>query len=255
MLNLIILAVVGYVFYTIFKSYGKYEAYSQKAFKNFSVSHDSLKRSELGLFVALVAKVAKADGKVDALEAQLVGIMFDDISAVFPEPEKTKQILKDIFNEEKDRNDDTQDIAHQLASVIKRDHAKLQQFMGFLIQLAFIDGECSQDEEDILQTIAEALEFDPDAYHAIFDQFEQMMKNVSPKANIEDAYTLLGLSKDDDMKTVKKAYRKLVRQYHPDIIASQGKDEAYMQEATRKTQEINQAYEMIQEEKLKDSKS
>jgi len=246
MLNLIILAVVGYVFYTIFKSYGKYEAYSQKAFKDFSVSHESLKNSELGLFVALVAKVAKADGKVDALEAQLIGIMFDDISAIFPEPEKTKQILKEIFNEEKQRIDDTQEVAQLFATAIRSDRAKQQQFMGFLIQLAFIDGEVSESEEELLQIIAEALEFDPNAYHAIFDQFEQMMKNVSPKANIEDAYKVLGVNKDDDMKTIKKAYKKLVRQYHPDIIASQGKDEAYMKEATAKTQEINQAYEMIE---------
>ncbi len=245
--NLIILVIVGYVFYTIFKSYSKYTAYSQESFKNFSVNHDSLAKSDLGLFVALVAKVAKADGKVDALEAQLVGIMFDDISAVFPEPEKTKNILKDIFNNEKDRIDDTEEIARALGQAIKRDKSKQQQFMGFLIQLAFIDGVVTQSEEDVLQTIAEAFEFDPDAYHAIFDQFEQMIKNVKPQANIGDAYKLLGVNESDDMKIIKKAYRKLVRQYHPDVIASQGKSEAYMQEATAKTQEINQAYEMIEE--------
>jgi len=247
MLNLIILAVVGYIFYTVFKSYGQYESYSKKAFKDFSVSHASLKNSELGLFVALVAKVAKADGKVDAFEAQLIGIMFDDISAVFPEPEKTKQILKDIFNEEKDRTDNIEHIAHSLANTIKKNKAQQQQFMGFLIQLAFIDGEVSSGEEEILSLIAEALEFDPNAYHAIFDQFEKMMQNRQPKANIEDAYRLLGVSANDDMKTIKKAYKKLIRQYHPDIIASQGKSESYMKEATAKTQEINQAYEMIEE--------
>ena len=247
MLNLIILALLGYGLYYIFTSYGKYEAYSKEAFKDFSISHDALKRSELGLFVALVAKVAKADGKVDALEAQLVGIMFDDISAVFPEPEKTKQILKDIFSEEKDRSDNTQQIAHSLAQALRRNQAQQQQFMGFLIQLAFVDGEVSKSEEDILQMIAEALEFDPKAYHAIFDQFEKMMANVSPKASLEDAYKTLGVNASDDMKVVKKAYRKLVREYHPDIIASQGKSDTYMEEATQKTQEINQAYEMIKD--------
>jgi len=245
--NLIVLAVLGYIFYSVFKSYSKYTEYSQKAFKNFAVNKESLKNSDLGLFVALVAKVAKADGKVDALEAQLVGIMFDDISAVFPEPQKTKDILKEIFNEEKDRSDDTQSIAQRLGASTKRDKAKQQQFMGFLIQLAFIDGECSQSEEDILQTIAQALEFDPNLYHKIFDQFEKMMQNIQPKASIDDAYAVLGVSKDDDMKVIKKAYKKLVRQYHPDIIASQGKSDEYMQEATAKTQEINQAYEMIEE--------
>ena len=247
MTTIIIFAIFGYVFYSVFKSYASYTNYSQQAFKNFSITHEALKNSELGLFVALVAKVAKADGKVDALEAQLVGIMFDDISAVFPEPEKTKQILKDIFAQEKDKSDNLKEVAHRLALAIKRDKAKQQQFMGFLIQLAFIDGEVSKSEEDVLQTIAQALEFDPSTYHAIFDQFEKMMANMTPKANIADAYKLLGVKESDEMSVIKKAYRKLVRKYHPDIIKSQGKSEAYMQEATAKTQEINQAYEMIKE--------
>lgn len=245
--NLIVLLLLGSVFYYIFKSYSKYTDYSKEAFKNFSVSYESIKNSELGLFVALVSKVAKADGKVDALEAQLIGIMFDDISGVFPEPEKTKDILKRIFDEEKQRADNVEELAQKLSQATKRDKAKEHQFMGFLIQLAFIDGEVSESEEEILATIAQALEFDPNAYHAIFDQFEQIIKNVKPKENIADAYALLGVSESDDMSSIKKAYRKLVRQYHPDIIKSQGKSDAHMEEATAKTQEINQAYEMIKD--------
>lgn len=243
--NLIVLLLLGGVFYYIFKSYSKYTDYSKEAFKDFSVSYESIKNSELGLFVALVAKVAKADGKVDALESELIGIMFDDISGVFPEAEKTKNILKRIFDEEKDISNNVQEIAQRLSQATKRDKAKEQQFMGFLIQLAFVDGEVSESEEDILSTIAESLEFDPNTYHAIFDQFEKIMKNVKPKENIADAYAFLGVSESDDMSVIKKAYRKLVRQYHPDIIKSQGKSDSYMKEATEKTQEINQAYEII----------
>ncbi|MDD5373842.1 MAG: DnaJ domain-containing protein [Sulfurimonas sp.] len=243
--NIILLAILGAFFYWIFKSYSKYTDYSKEAFKNFSISKESLQNSDLGLFVALVAKVAKADGRVDALEAELIGIMFDDISALFPEPQKTKDILKEIFNEQKDISDNIGEIAERLNDAIKRDKAKQHQFMGFLIQLSFVDGEVSKSEESVLASIAEAFEFDPNVYHAIFDQFEKMMHNFKPKANINDAYKLLGVSENDDMDTIKKAYRKLVREYHPDIIKSQGKDDAYMQEATAKTQEINQAYEMI----------
>lgn len=243
--NLLLLAAIGAFFYWIFKSYAKYTTYSKEAFKNFSVSKESLQKSELGLFIALVAKVAKADGRVDALEAELVGIMFDDISAVFPEPHKTKDILKEIFNEHKNRSHDLREIALTLGNTIKRDKNKQHQFMGFLIQLAFIDGEVSKSEEEVLASIAEALRFDPNAYHAIFDKFEKMVHNIKQKANINDAYKILGVNESDDMNTIKKAYRKLIREYHPDIIKSQGKDDAYMQEATAKTQEINQAYEMI----------
>lgn len=248
--NIILFAILGAIFYYIFRSYSSYSSeYTQASFKNMDVTKESIGNSELGMFVALVAKVAKADGKVDALEAELVGIMFDDIAAVFPEPEKTKAILKEIFAEQKDIPQNLEAVAQDLGQTIRKDKQKQQQFMGFLIQLAFIDGEVSQSEEDILQTIAEAFAFNPDAYHAIFDQFEKMMNNMQPKANISDAYKILGVNETDDMTIIKKAYRKLVRLYHPDIIKSQGKSEQYMQEATAKTQEINQAYEMIKEKR------
>ncbi|MDF1874238.1 TerB family tellurite resistance protein [Sulfurimonas sp. SAG-AH-194-I05] len=248
--NIILFAILGAVFYYIFKSYSSYsQEYSQAAFKNMTVTKESIGNSELGMFVALVAKVAKADGKVDALEAELIGIMFDDISAIFPQPQKAKDILKEIFAEQKDMPENLQAVAQDLGHTTRRDKAKQQQFMGFLIQLAFVDGEVSTSEEEMLQTIAEAFEFDPQAYHAIFDQFEKMMQNVTPKTNINDAYELLGVKESDDISVIKKAYRKLVRKFHPDIIKSQGKDEAYMKEATAKTQEINQAYEMIKEKR------
>jgi DnaJ like chaperone protein len=245
MFDLIIMAVVAYVLYRVFKNYVAYKIYSSEAFKNFAVSHEAIAKSDLGLFVALVAKVAKADGRVDALEAELVGLMFNDISKIFPEPAKTRQILKDIFNEEKCRSDNIEQIALAFAQSLRRKKAQQIQFMGFLIQLAFVDGEVSSDEDKVLQTIAEALEFDPEIYHGIFDRFESMMQNMQPKASLEDAYALLGVSAKDDMNTIKNVYRKLVRQYHPDIIMSQDKGEAYMEEATAKMQELNQAYEMI----------
>ena len=247
MTNLIILLVLGAVFYYIMGSYNRYTKYSKEAFKKMSINRESIERSELGLFVSLVAKLAKADGRVDNFEAQLIGNMFDDISSIFPEPQKTKNILKDIFGDEKDKFDNLESVAYTLGQMTKKDKAKQHQFMGFLIQLAFVDGEVSEAEDEVLQTIAKAFEFDVDAYHAIFDQFEEIMKNINPKANLADAYKVLGVDESDDMQTIKKAYRKLVRQYHPDIIKSQGKDEAYMKEATLKTQEINQAYEMIKE--------
>ena len=247
MFNFILFSIVAYIFYRVFKNFVAYKIYSSEAFKNFAVSHEAIAKSDLGLFVALTAKVAKADGRVDALEAQLVGMMFDDISKVFPEPAKTRHILKDIFNEEKLRSDNTEQIALAFAQSLRRKKAQQIQFMGFLIQLAFVDGEVSASEDRVLQTIAEALEFDPKLYHEIFDKFESMMQNVQPKASLDDAYALLGVSASDDMNTIKNVYRKLVRKYHPDIIMSQGKSEDYMEEATAKTQELNQAYEMIKE--------
>ena len=60
-----------------------------------------------------------------------------------------------------------------------------------------------------------------------------------------DHYQVLGVGRDSSVDEIKKVYRKLAREYHPDIIKAQGKDENYLKEATAKTQEINFAYEMI----------
>ncbi len=246
---IIILLVVG-VFLYLSKGYKSYTTNYQEQFKNFSVSKEAIEKSELGVFISLVAKVAKADGKVDALEAELVGNLFTDISRVFPEPEKTREIFKEIFNEQKEFNDNIEALAHNLKNLIARDQQKQIQMMGFLIQLAFIDGEMSRSEEEILITIAEAMEFDPNIYHNIFSQFEEMMKNyTSPQTSLKDAYVTLGVNENDSLESIKKAYRKLVREYHPDIIKAQGKDENYLKEATAKTQEINSAYEMIKKAK------
>ncbi len=247
MTNLIIFILFAAVLAYIFKSYRNYEVYSKEAFKNFEITKDALRRSDLGLFVALAAKVAKADGRVDTLEAELISVMLDDVSRVFPDRAKAREYLKEIFNEEKNRNDNLEHIAVALAQSIRINRAKQEQFIGFLIQLAFADGEVTRSEERILARIAEAMEIDPNLYHSIFDAFEQIhaRRSEATQNSLENAYKILGVSPNDDMATIKKAYRKLVRQYHPDIIKAQGKDEAYLQEATRKTQEINEAYELI----------
>ncbi|MGZ8548893.1 MAG: DnaJ domain-containing protein, partial [Sulfuricurvum sp.] len=59
------------------------------------------------------------------------------------------------------------------------------------------------------------------------------------------AYALLGLSQGSSMDDIKKAYRTLVREHHPDIIKAQGASDEYLKIATEKVQEINAAYEMI----------
>lgn len=242
----------GYIIYTIYQSFKqkKEHTYSRQNYRNFTVTKESMRNSDLGLFVALAAKVAKADGRVDALEAQLISMMLNDISAVFPNRRQARDILKEIYNEEKNSTGDTRAIAQQLNRSIGRDRQKKQQFMGFFIQLAFADGTVSKSENSTLRTIAQALNIDTYTYNALYQQYESMMHNVRrPQAAAKDPYSVLGVKKSDSMDVIKKTYRNQIRKYHPDIIASQNKSEAYMEEATKKTQELNQAYETIKRER------
>ncbi len=232
---------------SLYIAFKLYKFYARKKLNKLSSSKELFRQSQLGLFVALVAKVAKADGRVQELEAQLIGIMFDDISKLFDEKEKTRAIMKEIFNEEKQKDDDTKQIAQALNRLLGRSILKRKQFISFLIQLAFVDNGISSDEEKVLRVIVQELNISQEQYDAIVNKFENMMKNKQQTMSSKEAYEILGVKDSDDMNTIKKAYRKLIREYHPDIISSQDKDESYMEEATAKTQEINQAYQVIKE--------
>jgi DnaJ like chaperone protein len=231
----------AYITYRLYKVYARFQR--NKLLK----SKDAFKESDLGLFIALVAKVAKADGRVQELEAQLISNMFDDICRVFNDKDKARALMKEIFNEAKHRSDDTQELASKLNQKLGKSILKRRQFMSFLIQLAFVDNGISEDENRVLQIIAQALQIDTRIFETIKARFENMNQNKTQSMSANEAYKVLGVNESDDMNTIKKRYRKLIREYHPDIISSQDKDESYIEEATAKTQEINQAYQVIKD--------
>lgn len=228
-----------YIAFKLYKFYAKFQR------NKLLISKEDFASSDLGLFVALVAKVAKADGRVQELEAQLISNMFDDICKLFKDHEKARIIMKEIFIDAKQTSDDTQKLANQLHQKLGNSFLKRRQFMNFLIQLAFVDNGISEDEDQVLLTIANALQIDFNTYTSMKNRFERLKQKNSDTMSLSQAYNILGVSESDDMNTIKKAYKNLVRKYHPDIISSQNKDESYIEEATKKTQQINQAYQVI----------
>ncbi|NOQ32238.1 MAG: DnaJ domain-containing protein [Helicobacteraceae bacterium] len=249
MTNLIIVAIIAYIFYKISSSYKKFEKsyYKASQFTNMKIDKESIGYSELGLFTALCAKVAKVDGAVDKLEAELVSHMLDDMSRLFLDPAKVKEILKDIFNEEKDIRHNLDPITHDLKEKLKKDPYKRQKMMEFLTNLAYIDGILDAPERQILTHIALLLGFERSEYESMLEQFGAMYASRTPKVTIEDAYKTLEIESSATLQEVKKAYRKLVKQYHPDIIMAHGADDDYIKSSTAKMQEVNEAYEMIKE--------
>ena len=62
-----------------------------------------------------------------------------------------------------------------------------------------------------------------------------------------DAFEVLGLSKNASLDEVKARYKELVRQYHPDILMGRGESKEVIERSTKKLQEINEAYGRLKE--------
>jgi len=242
-----------FIFRWIFNSYRRFQRqyYTQGQFQGTSINHQAVANSELGVFVALVAKVAKADGRVHELEAELISNMFKDISKAFgaSHQEQVRAILKEVFNQEKDivRNVDT--LASKLQALTRGDKQKRLMMLSFLINLAYIDGELSHAEENLIIKIAAFLEISSAEVEGIMQRFASAVGGNASQHSISEAYKILGASQSDDITVIKKKYRALVKKYHPDIMKAKGASEEYIKDATIKVQEINTAYEMIKKEK------
>ncbi|MFH0708868.1 MAG: TerB family tellurite resistance protein [Pseudomonadota bacterium] len=246
MTQFFLLAFVILIFYWISRGYSRNaHTYSRKQFQEFVLTKEHLAKSELGLFVALVAKVAKADGRVDELEAELISNMFNDISSLFPEPLSTKELLKEIFDYEKQISINLDQVASALNEALANDVHKRSRMMQFLVNLSYIDGVLSHSEEEMLRKIAKGLNLSTDELNSMLEQFGSLHSQSIKESSIEQAYALLGITSETHTDAVKKAYRAKVREFHPDIIKSQGASDEYLKEATIKVQEINAAYEMI----------
>ena len=230
--------------------------YNSQSFNHIKIDtkqdlHGNLADHEAGLLIALMAKVAKADGQVCELEAELLKHTFTDISMVFNDNEKIREELKSIYSKEKESFENTIDICNKYYKLTKNSYEKRIQIMQYLLNLAFIDGDFSKTERMIIEDISDAIKIKKHDFDAMVNEFTAYHTNKqnNETLNIKKAYEILEASENLDDKELKKQYRKLVKQNHPDIITGRGADEQTIKQATIKLQEINEAYEAIKKQR------
>ena len=213
------------------------------------LSFEDVLYSEYGYAVALIAKLAKADGKVSELEAELVSNLLDDISQAFSDPLEAREHLKLIFNEEKDIQDNISFVASEYFNKTRQEGFKQIKVLEFLISLAFIDGVLHPKEKETIETIARAFFVDEETLNELFSAFDAFYKQKEShkSKNLDDYYRTLDINPNCSDKELKSAYRKLVRKYHPDVVTGKGGSENDIQAANAKLQEINEAYEAIKQ--------
>ncbi len=197
---------------------------------------------------SVMGHIAKADGRVSPEEiSQAQAIM----AQMDLQPDMRRAAIE-LFNQGKRRDFPLDEVLDQFRRECRRRTTLIQMFLEIQIQAAWADGRLDRTEEQLLLHICHRLgipEF-------LFRQLERMIRaqqgsqyqgNSSQPAgaSLEDAYAMLGVSADASDAEIKKAYRRLMSQHHPDKLVAKGLPEEMMKVATRKTREIRQAYEAI----------
>jgi DnaJ like chaperone protein len=117
-------------------------------------------------------------------------------------------------------------------------------FLEIQIQASYADGVFDNKEHEALKYIAQKLRFPIHELENLIQQFSAARGGAN-KLNIDDAYGILGIDKDLTDKELKRAYRRLLAQHHPDKLVAKGLPEEMIKVANEKTQEIISAYELI----------
>lgn len=124
-----------------------------------------------------------------------------------------------------------------------------QMLLVYLIVIALADGHFHPAEEALLSEIAGHLGYDQAAFRQLLDMVLNQSRFGGHPANsaedLENAYKALGVTKDSTDQEIKRAYRKLMSQYHPDKLMGQGVPEDMIAVATEQAKEIQLAYDLI----------
>jgi DnaJ like chaperone protein len=194
--------------------------------------------------------VAKADGQVSPDEIALAENIMDEMDLT---PDK-RQLAIRLFNEGKASDFPLEEAIDQFRSECHRRSNLLRLFLEIQIQAAFADGELHPAESELLLDICRHLGFSEFIFRQLllriqgepgFHQPSQGPRPGQAQPSLADAYQVLGIEESATDAEIKKTYRRLMNQHHPDKMVAKGLPEEMMKLAQQKTIEIRQAYDQI----------
>ena len=207
---------------------------------------------EAKFLVSLLAKVAKSDGRVSELEARLITQVLDDLSQKVSGVSGVREYLKEVYNSQKENVDNAYETARNYKRAFNLNYDTCVARLTFFLNLAYIDGEFNKSEQDVIRNIAYGFGIDKETLDEIIYKFDSFYGSRFGTDSDEisqenDAFDVLGLSKNASLDEVKARYKELVRQYHPDILMGRGESKEVIERSTKKLQEINEAYGQLKE--------
>jgi len=189
--------------------------------------------------------VCKADGQVTQAEIRAA-------EQIMTQMRLTKSRRREAiaaFNRGKDSAFDPDATIRRFVRVCGSQPTLLRVFLEIQIQAAFADGQIATSEREALLTIAHALGLS-DAEFARLEallagHYQQGPGAPTTAAALENAYQALGVDRQATDAEVKRAYRRLMSEHHPDKLIAKGLPDSMVELAKERSQEIQNAYETV----------
>lgn len=206
-------------------------------------------RTQAAFFTALfstMGHLAKADGNVSRDEIS----MAEHVMAQMQLSSDQRRAAIELFNQGKLNDFPLDEVLQQFRIECHRRRNLIQMFLEVLIATALSDGNLHPSEHQILQHIGNTLGFSPTQLEHLISmvkaqQHYREQATVSPATHLNDAYRILNMTPDSSDEDIKKSYRRLINQHHPDKLVSKGLPDEMIKLASEKTHEIKSAYELI----------
>ena len=180
--------------------------------------------------IALAAKMARAGGNPGDEE-------FAIFRRVFGVPPEEEANVRRIFNLARQDIAGYEAYAAQIANLFKDNPAMLEDILDGLFEIAKSDGILHPCESAFLERVSDIFGFAPNEFRRI------RASHFAPE--LTDPYVILGLSYTADEDEIRRTYRRLVRENHPDSLVARGVPEEFVKLANDKLAAINTAYAKI----------
>ena len=180
--------------------------------------------------IVLCAKMAKADGKVTR----------DEINAfkrIFRVPEHEMEQVGKIFNEARAESTGFEPYAEQIMEIFPQNQQVREELLAALFHIAQADGVIHEAETIYLKSVARIFEFDDHDFARIFSS------HIG--SDDADPYEILGIRSDVSDDEIKRVYRDLMRENHPDRLMAEGLPQEMIDVANEKVAHINNAYDRL----------
>ena len=193
---------------------------------------------------SIMGHLAKSDGRVTKDEIALAEALMAEMQLDADQ----RKLAKTLFNQGKNPSFSFDEVVGQFRRECHRRRTLLRMFLEVQVQAALADQQLDPRESSVLQLLAARLGFSSNELDQIIafvrGGFETQAKADS--LQVEDAYAILGVNADTPLAEIKKAYRRLLSQHHPDKLVSKGLPEEMIRLANEKTHEIKTAWKTVQ---------